>query len=225
VDLVFTHLKEAYADKAPFSALIQAFYGRQQLPGESIRRYALALSTVLRRASDKDDKDNVQLPHPDRALRDRFVAGLGDAGLRRDLLKLIRGKGDIKFKDVREEALHLSGEYDREAMSEPAMRVAMQSADMHGQAAPRQDLSAQVAKLTAEVAALKGQLSQQSPPSRVPSQPRGLPGDRYAPDGRPYCRQCGKLGHIARRCFSQPMPGPATDNTYTNPLPYPGQGN
>ncbi|CAH1263468.1 Hypp2711 [Branchiostoma lanceolatum] len=45
VAIVFTHLREAYADKAPFSALIQAFYARQQLPGESIRQYSLALRT------------------------------------------------------------------------------------------------------------------------------------------------------------------------------------
>ncbi|XP_066270928.1 uncharacterized protein [Branchiostoma lanceolatum] len=224
VDIVFVHLREAYADKAPFSALIQAFYARQQLPGESIRQYSLALQTVMRRASDKD-VDNKQLPNPDLTLRDKFIAGLRDQALRKDLLKLMREKNDSKFKDVREEALHLSGEYDEEIRSEPTMRVAMQTAERHS-SPDSSSLCAQVAQLTVELAAIKGHMSQQGAasqqgaPFRSSYRPRGLPGDKWTPDGRPICRRCGGPGHMARACFSDYNQG----NTYSNPRPAPYTG-
>ncbi|KAI8482361.1 hypothetical protein Bbelb_399520 [Branchiostoma belcheri] len=225
VVLVFTHLKEAYADKAPFLALIQAFYGRQQLPGESVRQYALALNTVLWRANDKDSK---QLPAPDRTLRDRFIAGLHDRGLRKDLLRLVREKEDVAFKVVREEALHLSGEYDSEVRAEPTMKVALQSAGSPSAVPSDDTLSAQVARLTAELAAIKGQVGQQSAPRQNPprGRPRGRSDDKWSPDGQPFCRRCDGLGHFERECFAPQGQSSYRPNMYTSPAPSPSrQGN
>ncbi|CAH1242620.1 Hypp6900 [Branchiostoma lanceolatum] len=92
-------------------------------------------------------------------------AGLRDHALRKDLLKLMREKNGSKFKDVREEALHLSGEYDEEIRSEPTMRVAMQTAERHS-SPDSSSLCAQVAQLTAELAAIKGHMSQQGAASQ-----------------------------------------------------------
>ncbi len=89
---ILTFLKGIYGDIASLATLRSQFFTRKQRTDENVRQYALALQELSNRLENREDgttRGNI--------LRDQFILGLLDVGLRRELRGMVRAAPDSSF--------------------------------------------------------------------------------------------------------------------------------
>lgn len=200
---MFKVLQNIYGDKTPENTLMATFYSRGQRSEETIRQYGLGLRELQNRIVSRFPNTIV---NPDRALRDRFVAGIRNSAIQMELRRGIRKKNSMTFEEVKQEGIHLEEEF----LVEPAPTINQTMAATVQQVrrdepvdnlvslerklmAWQQKMEDSIKGLQQEVIRLKGS------PAETRGY-RGRPDDQYSPDGRPVCRYCKIAGHIERVC-------------------------
>jgi hypothetical protein len=104
---VFDALRDAFREKVTVNEALDLFAARKQQDKESLRDYSYALMSLLERAIAINPKCVVS---KDTYLRDRFVENVRDHYLRKYLKSQLRARKDMKFQDVRDEAIQWAEE-------------------------------------------------------------------------------------------------------------------
>jgi hypothetical protein len=173
---VLAFLQASFGSQKSGTALLEDFVRRQQARSESIMDFALAIHTMSVDAN-KAEFDLVS----EKCLRDRFVRGLRNASMRRELQRFMRANNDCDFADVRDEALRLEKEMEEEDayVDEVAATATAPSA------ASLSFISQQLAALSTEVQELK-------------SKDKGTTSSNDPVERR--CFWCDLPGHVQRDC-------------------------
>lgn len=83
---IFSYLRDAFREKRTVPQLLNAFYARRQLEGEDLKDYSHAISHILNSALLQSPSAVHDVAS---TLRDQFVEGVRDSGLRRELRRLV----------------------------------------------------------------------------------------------------------------------------------------
>ncbi|KAI8497994.1 hypothetical protein Bbelb_239380 [Branchiostoma belcheri] len=206
-------LVEAFGDTAPVSVVMGQFYSRVQLPKETLQSYALALQELLKRA---DRRRGQPLVDTDSLLRDRFLDGISDEWLRRQLRREILrapAANPRTFRDIKEEAFHLSGEWGASTSSvqvQASQRV-VESTDMTTELTKlREETQKSLDSLRQEISRLTTNSYSVNKTTRGSTAPwatrksNSRPTDKWDPSGKPICRRCELVGHMERECREGP---------------------
>ncbi|CAH1271646.1 Hypp4697 [Branchiostoma lanceolatum] len=206
VERVKERLHEAFGDTAPVSVIMGEFYSRVQLPRESLQQYALALQELLKRA---DRRRGQPLVDQDNILRDRFLDGIRDEWLCRQLRReVIRAPAanPRTFREVKEEAFHLSGEWGASSRQVQARQMGMGGEPnvTDELSRLRRDTETSLESIRREIARLRPSNSSSPRYNRPERGSMGRGGPRPAfkwdPEGRPICWKCEEVGHEGYRC-------------------------
>ncbi|CAH1277283.1 Hypp9538 [Branchiostoma lanceolatum] len=182
------------------------FYSRVQLPRESLQQYALALQELLKRA---DRRRGQPLVDQDNILRDRFLDGIRDEWLCRQLRReVIRAPAanPRTFREVKEEAFHLSGEWGASSRQVQARQMGMGGEPnvTDELSRLRRDTETSLESIRREIARLRPSNSSSPRYNRPERGSMGRGGPRPAfkwdPEGRPICWKCEEVGHEGYRC-------------------------
>lgn len=227
---IFSYLRDAFREKRTVPQLLNAFYARRQLEGEDLKDYSHAISQILNSALLQSPSAVHDVAS---TLRDQFIEGVRDSGLRRELRRLVREKPSSTLIDVREEAILWTLE-DRPRSSSVAKSRQLTSCDVDGQPAKASPTNAEadlattlteVVKLIAQqgkaiselTGAIRGLTLQNTNPGGAwrGGRPRNKP--RYTEDGQPICLRCEGIGHMAKQCTVMPRTGEQTVTTSAAP--------
>ncbi|XP_077180345.1 uncharacterized protein LOC143831150 [Paroedura picta] len=208
LDEILRRLQEHYDPQPGEIACRYVFYQRGQREGESIAEFTAALRNLAR---------DCQFSNLEEALRDRFVCGLRDEATQRRLF----GKKGLTFKEALEDAANA------EAANRSARTVRGHEASRHPPvekpttAVHHEDLGGDLAEEEAEVD------HNVARPHRRPATSTGPCAGCAGPHVHSMCRfrdatcrVCGKKGHIARACRSEPDSAShpvAGENAYRQP--------
>lgn len=103
---VFQKLQDLYASPASASVARSLFFNCRQQSEESVRVFALRLQECWQKMMVSDAEN---ILNPDVLMRDQFIAGLFDGGLKRDLRLKVTLDNTLKFADVKTEAVLRAG--------------------------------------------------------------------------------------------------------------------
>lgn len=103
---VFKKLKDLYASPASASVTRSLFFNCRQHSEEGVRGFALRLQECWQKMMVKDAAN---ILNPEVLMRDQFISGLSDEGLKRDLRLKVTLNNDLKFSDVKTEAVLRAG--------------------------------------------------------------------------------------------------------------------
>lgn len=203
---ILLFLKNSYGDIVPLATLRAQFFTRKQRTDENVRQFALALQELSNRLENRNDSTIVG-----DVLRDQFILGLCDAGLRRELRGMVRAVPGSSFVEVKQEAILRAEEFG-EVRQAVAATVQLKSVP---------DTSKLVEEIKQEVfLQLRGEIKdmvagminevregvQTLRPNSDNARPRyefrrgQRSSDQFDHQGRPICRRCKQVGHIERRC-------------------------
>lgn len=194
------------------ASLSQTLYNRTQEQGETVQSYSLAL---LKLNSKIQKKGGVALDSI--ALTDKFIEGLLDPSLRRDMRRLNKEHPRLTFVQFREKVLDLVQEDEVEIQKKKTVKTAEVKAESDLAELLKQQMELQK-QTTAALTALQqqqqktdekvAQLMKQQKPTAGPSQATTTKSDDVRPRSRSRqigpCFICGKLGHIAKNCWDNP---------------------
>ncbi|TWW62377.1 hypothetical protein D4764_04G0010240 [Takifugu flavidus] len=204
---VLAILKELYGCSQSYVTLQQAFFSRQQLDGETLQEFSLALMSLMARVERQAPNG---IPNADVLLRDQFVEHVLDGSLRRELKQLVRRQPTITLLELRGEAIR----WEREGLPGGTRGRSVSLPTAYGlqygvQGRPHQVPQArpQEPGLDAVMDLLKRQQEQlnqltmtvaslQAPPPLAP----------ISRSGPLICRRCQQPGHFARECDGERAP-------------------
>ena len=197
---VLEALKKTFGDSRPLTALMTAFHGKHQLPGQSVLEYAHVIKSLEGQANAK--KDNSISGD---MLRDQFIEGLSSTQLKRELRRLVREREDTTFQSIREEALRWTREEDDPMEALPAAIPAV--FQQHVSQSPQEvaELERKLMALTKRVEDVQTSVSvllERFPPTSLAAEPFQR---KQTPNVR--CFNCNKQGHIARNCSDRRRQG------------------
>lgn len=193
-----------YKDVDNLATLHKDFYDRLQKKDETLQSYSLALMK-LREKIHKKSPNAVD----DTALRTRFIEGVMDQGLKRDLRKLARDHEKATFVEFRRLVLDWIGDEESKATVKTSVKTSEQqasvTADKQGHVT-LEDLTKMHLQLAKTVENVMKELKtftpsqQKSPAAGDKPAAKGDPATDPADTPRkpPKCWKCGKLGHIAK---------------------------
>lgn len=107
-------IKDAFASTETLGALQQQFYQRDQKHGESLQNYSLALMKLLDKIVAKDENAVTDF---DEMLKERFVEGIRDSSLRREIRRFSFEKKSMSFGEFRQKVLQCSEDFKSEPLS------------------------------------------------------------------------------------------------------------
>ncbi|XP_056913809.1 uncharacterized protein LOC130539468 [Takifugu flavidus] len=204
---VLAILKELYGCSQSYVTLQQAFFSWQQLEGETLQEFSLALMSLMAHV-ERQAPDGI--PNADVLLRDQFVEHVLDGSLRRELKQLVRRQPTITLLELRGEAIR----WEREGLPGGTRGRSVSLPTAYGlqcgvQGRPHQVPQArpQEPGLDAVMDLLKRQQEQlnqltmtvaslQAPPPLAP----------ICRLGPLICRRCQQPGHFARECDGERAP-------------------
>jgi len=99
---IFTIIRTVFTTHQTLASLQQQFYQRNQEPGETLQKYSLALMKLVDKIELKDSK---AITDKDTMLKEKFVDGIQDDGLRREMRKSLQENKSLKFPKFRETVL------------------------------------------------------------------------------------------------------------------------
>ncbi|RUS77159.1 hypothetical protein EGW08_015082 [Elysia chlorotica] len=170
------HDRNNYGERRSVSCLLGAFHATRQRQGEGIRAFSHRLRDVFDALLGRQRDTGVEVMSG-RLLRDHFADSLLDSILRRQLRERIANNADVSFLELREQAIR----WEEDQESDRGREVVASH-----QVSTGSEAMAAINALTEQVAKLTKMLHETGAQQR----PR-----------RPLvCFQCGKEGHIARRC-------------------------
>lgn len=204
-------LEETFQPQETITQLERQFYQRNQLPNETLGEYSLALMKLLDIISKRQ---GVKMQSQDRVLKERFVDGLSDSQLKRELKKFAVDNRDLPFHEFRKQMLL----WVEDKPPEPQAKVEVNKTStsfttndeifrmMQKQQELLEKQQKQIDYLT-RITSNRGQYSgsqyrsySSRPISRIP---RGRGRENRALDlGNVVCFNCGGQGHKADKCPS-----------------------
>jgi hypothetical protein len=201
-DKILNIIETLYKDVDDLATLHKNFYDRLQGKDESLQSYSLSLLKL---------RDKIQNKSPnaidDVALKTRFIEGIYDASIKRDLRRFSRDKPDQTFVEFRRMVLEwLPEEPTRHKVTAKTSAVTVET--LSGK---HEDLAKSVASIQQKLDKLL-QKDTQKPSSKADSSSHGdsskaesakadndTASTSDVPSRRTYrCWKCGKLGHIAK---------------------------
>jgi len=221
---VLAILRRTFRDHRPLAALLTAFHGRQQRPGEALGTFARDLMGLAKTVNARSEGSLSTT-----MVRDHFVEGLSDLKLKRELRRTLRADQNITLTALRVEAEEWL--CDDGIQGDDQTTVAVR----HQQAAARPDpgvdlpvtsvgrvehhpkecggetqsrattaLMERVEKVELQLQALINQIAtlEQAAASAGPRRKRKRrPHFRaWTAEGRPVCFRCHKPGHLRFGC-------------------------
>lgn len=212
VQAIFSFLEGIYGDTTPLASLRSKFFTRKQRAEENVRQFALVLQELTNRLTARGDKTT-----GGHILRDQFISGLLDGGLRRELRGMVRASANLSY--AKREAMLRVEDFDNTTQ---AMAAAVQiKPDQVVSKVPidakqlADEIKEEVLlKLKGEMKEmLSGMMREVREGSQMLQQAEVRPryefrggrrsSDQFDQQGRPICRQCKKVGHVERRCRVQ----------------------
>ena len=106
-DEVFSILYSNFGGSEVYSQAQRKFFDRLQSPGESVRDYSIALSSLMART-----KRIKTIGNEDEVLRDHFISGLRDSVLRKELRREVSKDASTTFMSCRKTAIDWSEDAD-----------------------------------------------------------------------------------------------------------------
>lgn len=210
---IFTALDAIYKARVAASALRAQFYGCRQKPDESARFYILRLRE-LHCGLQQHNEDEAPT---DEHLKEQFLLGLEEGPLTQTLRRYARQHPDDTFDALQQEAILLEEDGCGRKWQE-ASCTAVGGANNLSSRTQKTDwkvelkqeimseLKDQLKEWTQELIREfrpMGPVGQSShPPRPEPARHRVAPAssNMWAADGKPICRRCHEIGHIARFC-------------------------
>ena len=201
---ILSILESAFKVTESLATLTQQFFNRTQRADETVQDYSLALFKLNAKIEKKGGSslDDVML-------RDKFIDGLLDQSLRRDLRRLSREHLDISFVQFRQKVLELVQE-DETGIQKKTVKSAEVSTASSLEKLLKQQIDIQQKTADALLALQKQQQKTEDKIDRWMKQKKSQGEDsKYAArrvDVKPKPRQigpcyhCGELGHIAKEC-------------------------
>lgn len=114
VTKVFKKLQDLYATAVPASVSRSLFFNCRQQAEESVRAFALRLQECWQKMMVHDAQN---ILNPDVLMRDQFIVGLCNDGLKRELRMKVTLDNTLKFTDVKTEAILRAGPEENDQAS------------------------------------------------------------------------------------------------------------
>ena len=230
-DKILTILQDLFQDADSIAQIQQQFYQRDQKPGESLQQYSLVLLKLV----DRMMKKGVGvIGNRELMLKERFIDGVTDKQLRREMRRFSIEHAASNFQDFRTVVfkwvqdqkadvaeVHQSAEQvelqvdqaQASKLEQPSELLKMLSAQQELLEAQQKqiDLLTDLCQQTNRPSSFVGYQSRRGRGRGQYSQRQGSRG-RGAQRGRGYnnaCYNCNKEGHFARDC---PGPNPQMNN-------------
>lgn len=205
-------LNSLFGPAESVQSLSAEFHTRTQREGEGLADYSRVLMRLYSRmekaASSTDERRALELLR-DSSLKENFVRGVRDTGIKRELRRIEMASKGKKFLEMREEVLDLFRD------QEPSTKVKVQEALV---ATPSTTERNEVRELKDDLSSLTRQVSELV--EAVKNLQRNSGGQKEYSGGQKewqgrklICYNCGEKGHhrndcsSSRRCFSCKMPG------------------
>lgn len=203
---MLSFLKSIYGDIVPLATLCAQFFTRKQRTDENVRQFALALQELSNRLENRGDGTIMG-----NVLRDQFILGLCDAGLRRELRGMVRTAPDISFVEVKQEAILRAEEFGevRQAVAATVqLKLAPDTTKLVEEI--KQEVFLQLRVEIKEMVAGMINEVREGVQNLLPNNDNVRPryelrrgrrsSDQFDHQGRPICRRCKQVGHIERHC-------------------------
>lgn len=219
VHKIFTYLQALYGDRTPIPVLRSKFFNCVQKPGETVQAFILGLRELYCRLRRHDPRDSPS----ESALRDQLLLGLRGEPMVQALKVYARRHPDEGFVALCDEALKLDSEYGC-STSDVTCSIVHNKPSFSKDPQPdwretlkrdiMEEVKVEMKGLAQElIKELKPHLSPAGSPTDRPVVPRShrrsIHYNRRDEQGRPICRLCNGVGHIARYCHAPPTSGPA----------------
>lgn len=209
---IFDALNGLYGGRAPVSIVRAQFYGCRQKPDESVQSYVLRLRELNYKLQQSDPDGAPTDVH----LKEQFLLGLEEGPLTQTLRRYARQHPDGTFNALRQEALLL--EEDGCGHKRPEVICTAVGGANNPHSRPQEtdwktelkkeimmELKDQLKDWTQE---LVRELRPRSPQRQTSYTQRREPerhrvpasSNSWSADGKPICRRCQQVGHIARFC-------------------------
>jgi hypothetical protein len=184
---LLTALQTAFGDARSVMTLLSVFHSRQQRAEERLIQYAHNIQDLACRINSKQ-ADTLSA----KAIRDRFVEGLSNGALKRDLQRMVRNDDNVTLAALRTEAT----EWLRHETHDATVQRQYRSQPQDSTSATKIDrLTEQVTALTANLQTMQAAMLTLS---------EQVKGQNSSQQNRPppvrKCFKCKKPGHIARNC-------------------------
>ena len=105
---IFEIIRTVFTNFQTLASLQQQFYQRNQGQGESLQNFSLALMTIVDKIEHKDSK---AITDKDTMLREKFVDGIRDDSLRREMRRYLHQYKTMKFPEFRATVMHRAEDY------------------------------------------------------------------------------------------------------------------
>lgn len=209
---IISALRELYGCAESYIALLEVFYSRRQLEGETLQEFSLVLLGLFDRLKRQAPHT---IPNADSVVRDQFIEGVLDNALRRELKQLVRRQPAATLLDVRGEAIR----WEREGMpggargrSQSVPLVRGIQCGVQGDTGVRSEHGDRPSELVELREMFNQQQKQLDQLTQIitRSQSTQLRGHSPRPTSV-ICRRCQQPGHFARECnWRHHSPGPPT---------------
>lgn len=209
---IFAELDELYKERAPVSVIRTQFYGCRQKPDESVQSFVLRLRELHSRLQQHDPEEAPTNTH----LKEQFLLGLEEGPLTQALRRYARQHPEGTFHDLQQEALLLEEDRCGHRWSEVTCTAVGGPTSLRSH--PQKDWRAEfkqeiMSELKDQLKGWTQELLQELKPGgshhQTDYKPRQETGYRrespatshmWSADGKPICRRCRQVGHIARFC-------------------------
>lgn len=210
---LFAFLDSLYGDNTPIAVVRSKFFSCVQKPDESLTSFALRLRELhcrLRRHNPDDAPS-------ESALKDQMLLGLSEGPLSQTMRTYARRNPELDFAAIYSEALLLEEEQQGQRGIDATCSATFGESRQHStpisnwKETLKQEILTEVKDqmkgLTHEIMSEIKPLLHYSERKYTPrhhgptTRPRvRIQGNEWTRDGRPICRQCRQVGHMARSC-------------------------
>ena len=207
-------IKDVFASSETLGALQQQFFQRDQKQGESLQNYSLSLMKLLDKIVSKDEK---AVSNFDEMLKERFIEGICDSSLRREIRRFSFEKKSMSFGEFRQIILQWTEDYKTKPLSKSYSAHEITSQDSIKTSVTKPQEESQLSEILSmlklqqkqidenqkQFKLLSDQLDKQK--SRSDTKPNSGQGKQFPRVKQPNltCYRCGGRGHKAPDCSSQ----------------------
>lgn len=200
-------IQNIYDEVESVSQLQQRFFQRNQKSGESLEEYSLALMKIANQATKRDDS---ALGDKNNTLKERFIEGILDKQLKREVRRFYREHKEYSFLQFREEVLKWVDELGETLNSKTCQQEVQEVSENAMKSEHKDDLS-EIKKLLLQQQTLLEQ--QQKQIDTLSKQHLKTVNNNYSNPSRSVlgthrgqddvtCFGCGGFGHRKSNCPS-----------------------